>query len=62
MKSKQQRLDMYNKLSRELLGIEKIEPSGTDRLDFYNVHVSNLTEAFERVYEQGFLDGSKYLP
>lgn len=62
MKSKQQRLEMYTKLCKEKLSIEKVEPTGTDRFDFYNVHIENLTDVLEQVYEQGFLDGSRYLP
>lgn len=62
MKSKQQRLELYEKLCKEKLNIEKMEPAGVDRFDFYSVHIGNLTEVLEQVYEQGFMDGSRFLP
>ena len=62
MLNKQQRFELYEKLCKEKLSIESLTPAGSDRFDFYSVHVSNLADVLEQIYEQGFLSGSRFLP
>lgn len=60
--NKQQRYTYYGQVCKDKLQIEKLELTGVDRFDFYNIHVGNLVDVLEQVYEKGFYDGSRYLP
>lgn len=60
--NKQQRYAFYEEICKKKLQIEKLEASGVDRFDFYSIHVGNLADVLEEVYEKGFYHGSRYLP
>lgn len=65
MKNKKQRMAFYETLCKEKLGIQSLSSPEKEKVNLHNVNVvqlDKLAEVLEEVYENGFLDGSKFLP
>jgi hypothetical protein len=42
-----------SKIARKRLGIETLEPRGSDRFDFHDLHVASIRAAFEEAFAAG---------
>lgn len=47
-------------IAKRHLGIDNLEPQGSDRLDFKEVHVANLKAALDAAFKLGEVHGSKF--
>lgn len=47
------------RIAQKTLGIETLQPQGSDRLDFHEVSVERLHDALEAAYNAGVEQGRK---
>lgn len=50
---------LLTRIARTTLGIETLQPQGSDRLDFHEVSVEGLRAALEAAYHAGVEQGRK---
>lgn len=54
-----ERLALLQAISTEVLGIEKLEPTGKPTADFRIVNIEHLTRALEAAYDAGLVVGQR---
>jgi hypothetical protein len=50
---------LLTRIAQKTLGIDTLQPQGTDRLDFHEVSVQGLHDALEAAYNAGAEQGRK---
>lgn len=50
---------LFTRIAQTSLGIETLQPQGSDRLDFHEVSVGRLRDALEAAYNAGIEQGRR---